>query len=99
MSNAPRDARAKRDWGSDDSATPILNVDMDSFFAQVEMREDPRLIGSCPGRARRHADLSRSCTVPECRLDSGQLRCLSAIFPRGHEDSGYRYSRPGAGFD
>ena len=45
MSNAPRDARAKRDCGSDDSATPILHVDIDSFFAQVEMREDPSLVG------------------------------------------------------
>lgn len=45
MSNAPRDQRARRSWGDDDSLTPILHVDMDSFFAQVEIQEDPSLAG------------------------------------------------------
>lgn len=45
MSKAPQAAAAKRDWGSDDSGTNILHVDMDAFFVEAEILRNPALRG------------------------------------------------------
>lgn len=45
MSNAPRATQIKRDWGDDDANCHILHVDMDSFYAQVEIAENPQYLG------------------------------------------------------
>ncbi|MCS4484250.1 DNA polymerase IV [Gleimia sp. 6138-11-ORH1] len=42
MSNAPRAQQIPRNWGDDDTNCHILHVDMDSFYAQVEMLEHPQ---------------------------------------------------------
>jgi len=45
VSKAPRAAAAKRDWGSDESQTSIMHVDMDAFFAACELARRPELWG------------------------------------------------------
>lgn len=45
MSRGVRSEEARRDWGSDDSQSPILHIDMDAFFAAVELLDRPDLQG------------------------------------------------------
>lgn len=45
MSRAPRGERAGRSWGDDDTGCTVLHVDMDAFFAAVEVLDHPELRG------------------------------------------------------
>ena len=43
MSNAPRNAAANRDWGHDERGCTMLHIDMDAFFASLEIARHPEI--------------------------------------------------------
>lgn len=45
MSTAPRIEAAKRDWGHDERGCTVLHIDMDAFFASLEIARHPEYAG------------------------------------------------------
>ncbi|MDO5048960.1 MAG: DNA polymerase IV [Actinomycetaceae bacterium] len=102
MSKAPRLKSAKRDWGSDDTDCNILHVDMDSFYALVEVQIDPTLRGRpliVGGRGNRGVVTSATYDVRALGVHAGmpigRARRLAphAVVVPGRRDVYSKYSR------
>ncbi len=102
MSISPRTRAAQRNWGNDDSATPILHVDMDSFFASVEIALDPSLVGKpliVGGKSERSVVTSATYDVRALGVRAGMpmLRARrlapTAIVVASHRPAYQEYSR------
>ncbi|TNC16686.1 DNA polymerase IV [Georgenia sp. 311] len=101
MSRGERSAEARRDWGTDDAGCSILHVDMDAFFAAVELLDRPDLLGRpvIVGGEQRGVVLSATYEAREFGVHSAmpmsraRALCPQAVVLAPHHDSYTRVSR------
>ncbi|HLV02959.1 DNA polymerase IV [uncultured Georgenia sp.] len=101
MSRGERSASARRDWGTDDAGCTILHVDMDAFFAAVELLDRPELVGRpvIVGADRRGVVLSATYEARRFGVHSAmpmaraRALCPQAVVLPPHHDAYARMSR------